>query len=392
MALEERMKDEIAQLQTQLNQLSDELRIAQRTIRKLENRSAWRPRMVAVIAFAIASALGVGTWTTHAFSGNEARTSMLPATVQQPLKVKAPFEVVDDAGKTIMRVQDRDAGGPKEGALGRGAYIYDDSAKAVVDLTSSTAGGGRIRVTSASDDQTFVVMAAAAETTAMQVTIGGKRGVLIGRDQGKDAVVQVYNASEKPAASLERHGEGGAINVYGSGDKPVATLQSDAGDGKLWVNDKNGQQVAGVFAKDNGGVVKVMKSGDANTYTTINAIDGGLGLMVRKGGAKKAFVGTSGDSGEKGSIFVYGSGDNPIAGITSYGGGKGMVAVYSQTAAIAFLAESDKHAGGGSITATDPAGNGVFSAGYTGDGGDVCVDHKNSLKCLGVGLPLQIQK
>jgi hypothetical protein len=76
----------------------------------------------------------------------------------------------------------------------------------------------------------------------------------------------------------------------------------------------------------------------------------------------------------------------------SYGGGKGMVAVHSQTAAIAFLAESDKHAGGGSITATDPAGNGIFSAGYTGEGGDVCVDNKNTLKCLGVGLPLQIQK
>ena len=43
--------------------------------------------------------------------------------------------------------------------------------------------------------------------------------------------------------------------------------------------------------------------------------------------------------------------------------------------------------GGGNVTTTDPAGSGVFSAGFIGgDGpGTACVLHKG-MKCLGVGL------
>jgi hypothetical protein len=133
-----------------------------------------------------------------------------------------------------------------------------------------------------------------------------------------------------------------------------------------------------------------MKSGDPTTYTAINAIDKGIGLAVRSSGVRKAFVGTSSEG--IGGVYVYGSGDDPAAGLFTYGGGKGCVSVFSHNVSIAFLAESDKHAGGGSVTATDPAGNGIFSAGYTGDGGDVCVNRKNGLKCLGIGLPLQIEK
>jgi hypothetical protein len=69
---------------------------------------------------------------------------------------------------------------------------------------------------------------------------------------------------------------------------------------------------------------------------------------------------------------------------------KGFIAVFSGKHAIAFLTESDKHPGGGNITVTDPGGLGVFSAGFTGEGADVCIDRKSSLKCLGIGLPLTI--
>jgi hypothetical protein len=43
--------------------------------------------------------------------------------------------------------------------------------------------------------------------------------------------------------------------------------------------------------------------------------------------------------------------------------------------------------GGGNLTAADPGGNGVFSAGYIASGGPgtACVEH-NGTKCLGVGL------
>ena len=185
---------------------------------------------------------------------------------------------------------------------------------------------------------------------------------------------------------------GASLTIFGAGAKPFATLQSDDDGGNLWVNDKTGQKVAGVVASDGGGVVKVMKSDDQKTYTAINAVNAGLGLAVRKAGVRLVFAGASGENGDKGSFFVYGSGENPVAGVTSYGGGKGLVAIFNQESrAIAMLAESDKHPGGGNITASAPNGDGIFSAGFTGEAGDACVTRKTGLWCMGTNLPLQMK-
>lgn len=384
------MTNEVAQLQAQLNLLCDELRSAQRTIRKLESRSAWRPNALAFFSLFVAGALSVGLWTAHAHSASDVTRAFVPV-ADGPMKVPAPFEVVDKAGKTIFRVQDRDA---EVTMLARGAYVYSQSGKPIVDLSASTlsGGGGRVRVTAVEDEKIFSSMVATNVVTGFTSEKSGKRTTFVGTDDQNAAVVEVYRSDgQKPAATLGLQGESGALNVFGSGEKPVASIQSDAGDGKLSINDKGGQQVAGVFANDNGGVMKVMKSGEANTYTAINAINAGLGMAIRKNGTRLVFAGASGEGGEKGSVYVYGNGENPVAGITSYAGGKGLVAVFNQSTAIAMLAESDKHAGGGNITASDPAGNGIFSAGYTGEAGDACVTRKNGLWCMGTNLPLQMK-
>jgi hypothetical protein len=260
-------------------------------------------------------------------------------------------------------------------------------------------GTPALQMVASNDGADFTIQSATKDQQIHLTSWSGGAAIMVQKSPDNSAMIEATDkrlgfsarAQGKDKAFLGAAEAGGSLRVFGETDKPIATLESDGGDGKFWVYDKGGQQVAGVFAKDKGGVVKVMKSGDANTYTAINAIDGGLGVMVRKGGVKKAFMGTSGEGNDKGSVYVYTTTDSPVAGLTSYGGGKGLVAVFSQTAAIAMLSESDKHAGAGSITATDPAGNGVFSAGFTGEGGDVCVNRKSGLKCLGIGLPLQIQ-
>ena len=304
--------------------------------------------------------------------------------------MQAPFEVVDDQGKTILLVQDRS----EQTGLTRGAYVYNKLGKPVVDLSATTLGGGGGRVRTTSDDErNFTVMVGVNEQAVLATTKSGKRTTLIGSDNENPAIVKVYREDgERTAAALEFKEGKGALNVFGTGDKPVASLQSDAGDGKLWINDKDGQPVAGVFANDNGGVVKVMKSGDPTTYSGLNAVSAGLGLAIRKGGVRLVFAGASGESGEKGSVFVYGGGENPVAGVTTYGGGKGLVAVFNPgLKAIAMLAESAEHPGGGNVTASDPAGNGIFSAGFTGEAGDACVTRKNGLWCMGTNLPLQMK-
>jgi len=381
------MPDEITQLQAQLNQISDELRSAQLKIRQLERRSAWRPNVLSFLGLFSVAIVGISFWTTSAFSAHQPMHTTLLANA--PTKFTAPFEVVDNAGKTIFLVQDKDSEVTK---LPRGAYVYTVSGKPVVDLSATTldGGGGRVRVTS-EDEQTHAAFAAVPNSAMFATYKSGKRTTLIGTEEGNSAIKVYRSDGQKSAASLELQGEAGAVNVFGSGDKPVASIQSDAGAGKLSINDKDGQPVAEVLASDNGGIVKVMKSGEANTYTAINAVNAGLGMSIRKAGQRLVFAGASGADGEKGSVYVYGNGENPIAGISSYGGGKGLVAVFNASSAIAFMSESDKHPGGGSITVSDPGGNGIFSAGFTGEAGDACVTRKNGLWCMGTNLPLQMK-
>ena len=433
--------NDIAQFQERLEQLTSELRSAQTSIQKLEQRKKWRAS--AVIGMALIAASGVGSFTVSAFSSrNTLLASSSPDT--PPTKIKAPFEVDDDQGRVIMRVRDGDA------RIDRGIYFYNEAGRAVVDVTSiqEGGGGGKIRVTAEGaeksaelDQATGITITGVRESEGITINRGAKKSLVLGAEMGakgaepggsikiydgseklaatlsaktKGASLKIFGGSEKPVASLQTESagasltifgsgnkpaatltndtNGGSLRIYGSTDKPTATLQSDKDGGNLWISDNAGQQVAGVIASDNGGIVKAMKSDDPKTYTAINAVSAGLGLAIRKAGVRLVFAGASGENGEKGSVFVYGGGENPVAGVTSYGGGKGLVAIFnSELKAIAMLAESDKHPGGGNITANDPSGNGIFSAGFTGEAGDACVTRKTGLWCMGTNLPLQMK-
>lgn len=383
------MNEEIAQLQSQLNQLAAQLEAAKGKIKKLEQRRGWRSTLVTTIGIACLTAVGINSWSVNASFPSNA-TVLAGQLGNLPTKLKAPFEVVDSQGKTILLVQDKDS---EKTQLPRGAYIYSQSGKPVVDLSATTlnGGGGRVRTTS-EDEQTYSAMGAVANVAIVGTYKGGKRTTMIGTDEENPGVLKVYREDgQRAAATLEQKAQGGELNVFGTGDKPVASIQNDAGDGKLWINDKGGQPVAGVFASDNGGVVKVMKSGEANTYTAINAIGAGLGMVVRQAGKRLVFAGAKADTGDAGSVLIYAGSDNAVAGMSTYGGGKGLVGVFNQSNAIAFLSESDKHPGGGNLTVSDPGGNGIFSAGFTGEAGDACVTRKNGLWCMGTNLPLQMK-
>jgi len=410
--------NDITQLQAQIDQLTNELRSAQTRIQGLEQRK--RKSLMTVAAFIVASV--IGSWSVNAFSSHTTLLALSPPETQ-PTKIKAPFEVDDELGRVIMRVRDGD---PR---IDRGIYFYNEAGRAVVDVTSITegGGGGRIRVSTSGPEKTAelqqatgITITGVRDSEGITINRGAKKSIVLGAEPGakggveQGGSIKIYDGTEKLAASLSAKPKGGALKIFGGADKPVATLQtetagasltifgagakpfatlqSDDDGGNLWVNDKTGQKVAGVVASDGGGVVKVMKSDDQKTYTAINAVNAGLGLAVRKAGVRLVFAGASGENGDKGSFFVYGSGENPVAGVTSYGGGKGLVAIFNQESrAIAMLAESDKHPGGGNITASAPNGDGIFSAGFTGEAGDACVTRKTGLWGMGTNLPLQMK-
>jgi hypothetical protein len=273
---------------------------------------------------------------------------------------KSNIQVVRGGKKVAsMGAEQADKGGVESGGS---VQVFGSNEKPVASL-STTKSGGEVKIFDAKNKQ-------AAKLSSD--TIGG--------------ALSIYGTGDKPRVIVGADSDGGAINIFGSGEKPVATLKSNGGDGKLSIGDKEGNPVVVAVADQTGGYVKVMKTGDDKTYTSINAIAAGNGLKVRKAGVDMVFVG---EGSEGGTIENYNAAGDMVNSLATTGG-KGLIAVWSGKHAIAFMTESDKHPGGGNFTAANPAGEGVFSAGFTGEGADVCIDRKSSLRCLGINLPLTI--
>ena len=441
MTPEDDMNDEIAKMQLQLERLSDELRNAKTAIQRLESKTAWRrPHVAILVVLAATVALFVNPWNTKASNGT-AHTQL--AADEKTTIIKAPLEVDDDNGNPIMIVRDQANG--NDPRYPRGLYITDQSKKAVVKLgaTDDDGGGGEIMVTETGPGITStgahvngIEIIGTKEKSTIQVIRAEKKIVSMGGEQddkGGDesggsvqvfgsgektfaslsaaktggelkifdtkskqtaklssdssgGSLKIYGAGDKPKATISADTEGGLISVFGTGEKAVATLKSDGGNGKLSIANKGGNSVIEAVGEETGGSVKVMKSGDDKSYTSINSLERGIGLMVRKGGTAYVFAGANENGG---TVDINNSAGDMVDTVSTMSG-KGLVAVFSGKHPIAFLTESDKHPGGGNVTVTDPGGSGIFSAGFTGEGGDACVNRKSGLKCLGVALPLQI--
>lgn len=181
----------------------------------------------------------------------------------------------------------------------------------------------------------------------------------------------VVDASGKPIFRVnDPHARGGKSG----GDRGVY-IYGDAGSANL--------ALTTVYS---GG--KMFVQTDSGAYSvSVGAVDKGAGMKFRAQNKTRAYVGL--DSRDKGLLGVYtGDSEQPVAGVQTTDEDKGLVAVFNAATPVAFLSQSGAHPGGGNVTTTDPGGSGVFSAGYDGSGGAACVNHKQSLHCLGIGLPL----
>ena len=165
---------------------------------------------------------------------------------------------------------------------------------------------------------------------------------------------------------------------------PAVGSGQGGGERGLYVFDEHGQTVAQLVNSHGGGKLKVQMPA-SNNYVATAANNDAIGSVVKQDGKQRAFMGLSGNGG---LMAIYrGNGDLPSAAMQLALNNSGLVAVFRGDTAISYLTESDSP-GGGNVTATDPAGKGVFSAGYDGSQGAACIGHKGQLHCLGIGLPL----
>lgn len=148
------------------------------------------------------------------------------------------------------------------------------------------------------------------------------------------------------------------------------------------IRGKSGQTIAR-FSEDSGHYgLEVDGPGLGKVVLGFNS-DGGA-IFLKNGGIVTATMkGTGFTVWNFPSVTPY-----PISYLGKSNKGTGFVAVYNGagTQAGFLLAKDD---GGGNVTVANPLGEGVFSAGYTDDGGNACVANvKRGVTCVGIGLPM----
>ena len=159
------------------------------------------------------------------------------------MTLRAPFVVVDSAGKPIFRVNDAHAKGATAGD--RGIYIYGDSGVANFSLTN-VYNGGKLLVQSDSGSRSITAGALGTEV-GMMVRMDGKRKTFIGVASNGAPAISVLDAAEKFAAGLQLTDDGKGLVAVFNGSTPIAFLSqsSHAGGGNVTTADPGGN---GVFS------------------------------------------------------------------------------------------------------------------------------------------------
>jgi hypothetical protein len=348
------MDPEIVALRSQLARVSVELATAQHTIRKLENR---RVRCSSAIAFCVvATLLALGPWGTAAQQGEP------PSALEEKImldvldlmrrvtalekgrhRVTAPFEVVDAANRPILSV----------GASGddRGLEVYASNGSMVAAVVAK-GPDGHVVVKGPSSKGT---LATVENNVGLQLEASDEKAYL------RSDELQMASGDKKFTAQA-------SSLALSDGDQPRAELGAgDQGNMRLKIMN-GGQQIVGLGESPALGNSGVLAISDASGHV--------VALVAATGAGR-------------GSVNVYGKSDSALASIGVDDNGQGVVAVRDGAGkAVAFLTGSSSGQGG-NVTATNPAGDGVFSAGWNGEEGAACVNLKNGMWCMGKNLPLQ---
>jgi hypothetical protein len=231
----------------------------------------------------------------------------LVAQQQTPNRVVGTFEVVDTAGKLVMRV-----GSAAQGTT-RGAYFYNASGQIVAMVTAPQDQGGLIKAIRAGDDKNGASLSAFSEAVGLTIRVNDTVRAHVGTNEQGKVSAEVLNAQSRAIASLgegpaaagsllissgtgapqvvaEALQSGGALSVADAAGQPVmrvgaATVGRSRG---AYFTDSAGKIVAVVTAPPvGGGVVKVIQAGDETKSASISVADGKAALIVRISGDKE---------------------------------------------------------------------------------------------------------
>lgn len=289
----------------------------------------------------------------------------------------------------------------------------------------------------------------AAPSGALPVNKDVADAIQSGRGDATFELTMKIQALEARLAALEKGVFKAPFTVLGNGGKPVLRLSSD---GFLLLGFDGGNQI-GLLAQpgaaparigvQSGSNVAQMVAGEGKAVIEVlhgEAVTAGLtaspqlvGVLVEKDGIPAARLGSLPGKGvalrlyDKGGKQVAAAGENPATpgtGLVAVGNGSRngaalaanedgsgvahafaadgtvgsgligkdrMVAAYNASGNAVVTIGKSENSEGGNVTSRDPAGDGVFRAGFNSavGGGDACVFRakKQQTYCLGLGVP-----
>jgi len=344
------MSEPEVSLTLRVEQLAGDLREAQRQIDRLRRRQ--QATLFSVTLLALFT-------TTSATWGVSAQQAGLSG------RVRAPFEVVDSAGKAVFRVIASGApvgagvvvtGG--DGGARHGVYVLNQAGARLVAIGQSDSGFGSLQVRNAAGTNVFTVTDGAPSGAGVIVT-GGEGGARQG--------VYVLNQSGAPVVSIgQAQGGHGALLLR---DENAATRLRFEGNGSLLVADAAGKGILRIADKNNPADARITvgpNDGGRYAITISNASGGALATMgeARVGGGVLASYNTAGTIGAilsgTGQVQVANDAGQTLATMVAE---KNQGAFSVRSASGTTIARVGEGTGGGLFQLANQAGNAMVEAG-----------------------------
>ena len=284
-----------------------------------------------------------------------------------PTAVTAPFTVVDGSGRLLMRVLDD----PNRGAV---LSLYNAAARGVVEIGGSATGCcGTVRVYDGADNAQPKAFIGVHEDGMGGLQLAGPGGGGFAQFTGKGVVVT--NDEKKPVAMLRRETDRGYLEVRNGSDAASANLWASDVGGILEVNEASGKPAAKIDAVGGPGKMTIFGSGAARTTIGVSADDAGL---VRLASAKGTAVMLHG----VGAMKTLNPAGQEVVDIGVDSHGNGIVDVRHGTG-VGGVRLDVAETGAGNLKIHTPPFEIMAQIGLKEGGrGDVCVMGRKGLICL----------
>ncbi len=286
--------------------------------------------------------------------------------------VTAPFKVVDGGGRVLLQVA-------QDGVVTVG------SGAATVTIASPPSGMAEMTLKAGG---AALVLAAAPDASAVvQLNSGGRAAALLeARGDEEAATLNLAGGDARADLSAASASAGALALANGTDGKVALSTKTDALGLQVSVG---GKPKATLGALDGKGVaLRVFgDGGNALVAGGENPAVPGTGILYVGNGSKN-LAALSGD--DKGGGLASAFAPDGTVGAGLVGAERAVAAYNASGAAVATISKSDKSEGG-NVTARNPAGEGVFTAGFASGygGGEACVwrAKRSNTFCLGLGLP-----